>query len=61
MDNRNEPLYSRIAFERFLIDNSLRPMALFLYCAVCVILKNRQVALFHKRTDPVTLFAVLFG
>lgn len=60
MDNRNEPLYSRIAFERFLINNSLRPMALFLYCAVCVILKNRQVALFHKRTDPVTLFAVLF-
>lgn len=35
-------------------------MVLFLYCAVYVILKNRQVALFHKRTDPVTLFAVLF-
>ena len=61
MNNHNKPLYSRITLRRILINNSLRSDGTFLYCAVRVIRNKSKGTLFHKRNDPVTLFALLFA
>ena len=62
MNNHNKPLYSRITLRRILINNSPATVRwhFFILCGSCHSKKSKGT-LFHKRTDPVNLFALLFA
>lgn len=62
MNNHNKPLYSRITLRRILINNSPATVRwhFFILCGSCHSKKSKGT-LFHKRTDRVNLFALLFA